>query len=194
MWGIRRCGRRGFTLVELLVVIAIIGILIALLLPAVQAAREAARRSQCTNNLKQLMLSAHNYHDTHKAFPAGWGGTNTDNEWTSNRYQMGAFAVLSPFFEQGALYDQISSPTAGKNHQTGAVSATIFPPFGPCPWVEGDRGNGSGYPPWHTDIATLRCPSTSGRKQDGWWNDTGRTNYCLSVGDLSGKQNPWIDI
>jgi len=86
---------RGFTLVELLVVIAIIGVLVALLLPAVQQAREAARRIQCSNNLKQLGLALHNYHDTHNSFPAGNYGC------CFGTWQM---AIL-PFIEQGAMHD-----------------------------------------------------------------------------------------
>lgn len=93
-----RSRSRGFTLVELLVVIAIIGILVALLLPAVQAAREAARRMQCGNNLKQIGLAMHNYHDVYKNFPPGaWGccwGT-----W---------MICIQPFAEQRQLYDQYS--------------------------------------------------------------------------------------
>ncbi len=92
--------RLAFTLVELLVVIAIIGILVALLLPAVQAAREAARRSSCSNNLKQLGLALHNYHDVHKRLPIGnsYGPAAKHRSWT---------VPALPFMEQGALWDRI---------------------------------------------------------------------------------------
>jgi len=98
--------RKAFTLVELLVVIAIIGILVALLLPAVQAAREAARRMQCGNNLKQIGLAIHNYHDTYKTFPSGWiyaGGPN--NVANQETYAWSVFIL--PFLEQTPLQDRL---------------------------------------------------------------------------------------
>ena len=104
--------RRGFTLIELLVVIAIIAILIALLLPAVQQAREAARRTQCKNNLKQLGLACHNFHDTYSRFPAGYfGAPHTvqpepsgffDHQWT------GVLPQLLPQLEQSNIYERIN--------------------------------------------------------------------------------------
>ena len=89
--------RRGFTLIELLVVIAIIAVLIALLLPAVQQAREAARRTQCRNNLHQLGLALHNYHDTHRCFPP---------ERVYGNYEMSSIStLLLPFLDEAAIYN-----------------------------------------------------------------------------------------
>jgi prepilin-type N-terminal cleavage/methylation domain-containing protein/prepilin-type processing-associated H-X9-DG protein len=90
--------KAGFTLVELLVVIAIIGIMIALLLPAVQAAREAARRLQCANNLRQMGIALHNYHDTRRTFPSGMS-------WPNRMFWSGQ---LLPFIEQQALHERIN--------------------------------------------------------------------------------------
>jgi len=97
--------RKGFTLIELLVVIAIIGVLVALLLPAVQAAREAARRSQCTNNLKQLGIALHNYHDVVGSLPWGFGYTNW-NDWSGH-------VLILPYMEQGNLYSAINFTDTG---------------------------------------------------------------------------------
>lgn len=100
--GSRSRKARGFTLVELLVVIAIIGVLVALLLPAIQAAREAARRTQCSNNLKQISLGLNNYHDTFKTFPPGaWNEANRGNRlaWT---------VFILPFIEQQTVYQEFN--------------------------------------------------------------------------------------
>ena len=98
---------RGFTLIELLVVIAIIAVLIGLLLPAVQAAREAARRAQCVNNFKQMGLALHNYHDTNGSFPIGRMGVGYTYPQVADQRKTWAFSVL-PFFEQSNLYNAIN--------------------------------------------------------------------------------------
>ena len=111
----------GFTLVELLVVIAIIGVLVALLLPAVQAAREAARRTQCSNNLKQFILAAHNYNDATGALPPA-----------TNARRISTHAALLPFMEQGNLYNQIDFTTNYNSSTNAAARAAHVATFN-CP-------------------------------------------------------------
>ncbi|MDR1269331.1 MAG: DUF1559 domain-containing protein [Planctomycetaceae bacterium] len=123
----------GFTLVELLVVIAIIGVLIALLLPAVQAAREAARRSQCTNNLKKIGIAVHNFHDVINGLPPITLGSGDDG-----MHRASFFLLIYPFVEQQALYDMIKgiSQPAGADSQSG---------FGVLIHIDGDKTK-AGYP------------------------------------------------
>jgi len=163
-----RLRKFGFTLVELLVVIAIIGILVALLLPAIQAAREAARRSQCVNNLKQLGLALHNYHDTYNVFPPGEGGTNgggwgvCDVPPGNNVGSLSPFVVMMPFYEQQAEYERIKDGGFGG-----------WQGFGP-------HTLRSSYEPWQNTPPNLLCPSDPGAGQKG---GCGRVNYCHSRGD-----------
>jgi prepilin-type N-terminal cleavage/methylation domain-containing protein/prepilin-type processing-associated H-X9-DG protein len=151
----RRC--RGFTLIELLVVIAIIGVLIALLLPAVQAAREAARRMQCTNNLKQLGIALHNYHDALGAFPF--------NRTARTYYNWSALAQLTPYIEQSGLFNALNFDHA---------PYTIF--IGSTMRADGAPNSTSA----RTQLSVLLCPSDSANRinTDG----LAPTNYQVNVG------------
>lgn len=133
-----RTFRAAFTLVELLVVIAIIGVLVALLLPAVQAAREAARRSSCSNNLKQVGIGLHNYHDVILTFPSGW----LDHP-TGNVESWGWSALLLPYIEQGPLHDKLGVSKGTLEQRITADSANV-------------------YPATRTVLKVFICPSDSG--------------------------------
>ncbi len=127
--------RRGFTLVELLVVIAIIGILIAIILPAVQMAREAARRTACTNNLKQIGLALHNYHDVHKHLPSGW---NADFETGVNGWGWGS-QILNEL-EQTNLADNFHFRLKIEDDLNSVPRLTHLPVFH-CPSDAVRQGN-----------------------------------------------------
>jgi len=152
-----RIQKTAFTLVELLVVIAIIGILIALLLPAVQAAREAARRLQCANNLKQLGLALHNYHNAHGSLPCNinhvyqYANPWNDRNWASH------LVHLLPYVEQTALYDQIDFQNGIRPAEQMIGGKTLD----------------------QYVLPLLVCPSDS---PSGYMNDLAMTNYAGCIG------------
>jgi len=167
-----RMRRLGFTLIELLVVIAIIAVLIALLLPAVQQAREAARRTQCKNSLKQLGLALHNYHDVFQRFVFGTGGTD-DGSQNSNWSRLSGLFPLTPYIDNAPLYNQVAG--GGMINGTGPWHAG-----GAAPWRDD-------YPPWRVQLAVLRCASETGRGTA--WPQTGRTSYGFCMGDTARNNN-----
>ncbi|MCA9127135.1 MAG: DUF1559 domain-containing protein [Planctomycetales bacterium] len=126
--------KRGFTLVELLVVIAIIGILVGLLLPAVQAAREAARRMQCGNNLKQIGLALHNYESSYKRLPPAWVDWN--GWWAPPLHAAHANVAILPFMEQENL-SNLYDPRVSWDHANNAVMADKMPSTYVCPSTPG---------------------------------------------------------
>jgi prepilin-type N-terminal cleavage/methylation domain-containing protein/prepilin-type processing-associated H-X9-DG protein len=188
-------GRRksGFTLVELLVVIAIIGILVALLLPAVQAAREAARRSQCENNLKQIGLAFHNYHDTYKAMPIGCAEKQVGSV-AQQAIPSWAWSVrILPQMEQGPLYDALN-PGIMKFEQVARTPAgfnlllTNLPvyrcPTDPGPPTNEDRRFAALATP-QTNVAIAKCNYSANNGNDGNTGVVLTPAGCGAVGTIT---------
>ncbi len=163
-------GRRGgFTLVELLVVIAIIGVLVALLLPAIQAAREAARRASCTNNMKQFGIALHNYHDTLKTFPPGGCFTDSTAFENGRKIYASGHAMLLPYFEEAGLKALYFS-NKGWWQQGPEIVAKVVPVFA-CPSDGGDN-------PLNDKLLKLLFQASKTAQYDVF----GSTNYCFSKG------------
>jgi prepilin-type N-terminal cleavage/methylation domain-containing protein/prepilin-type processing-associated H-X9-DG protein len=162
----------GFTLVELLVVIAIIGVLVALLLPAVQAAREAARRTQCANNLKQMGLALTNYHDTNKWFPPGavWSNTGaaipSPGNFANNRGS--CFIRLLPYIEQQALYGLFDFNTGTDGQRQPGTNGILL------------RG---------TEIPVYTCPSDAVRRTGSSPNFIMPASYHTNMGPSADISN-----
>ena len=161
--------RRGFTLIELLVVIAIIAVLIALLLPAVQQAREAARRSQCKNNLKQWGLALHNYHDVFNNFCPMSGGTNISS---GNQGLLSGVVMLLPQLEQGPLWDLISTETTAGTQGGNPCNAATFTSTPAAAGVQAAMFGAPGA------IEIFECPSSTKSP-----NIAIQRSYCFNVGD-----------
>ncbi|MBQ9874020.1 MAG: DUF1559 domain-containing protein [Thermoguttaceae bacterium] len=159
--------RKGFTLVELLVVIAIIGILIGLLLPAVPAAREAARRMQCTNNLKQIGIALHNYHDTNNAFPPARLSPCYDPYWAAWG-MVGFYVPLYPFMEQTSRWN--------------AVMAKADEAHGFQSWAEVWLCSTAEF---QNPIPGMGCPSDSSAKAPSYLNKAQAGSYPGCYGDAT---------
>jgi prepilin-type N-terminal cleavage/methylation domain-containing protein len=156
--------RRGFTLIELLVVIAIIAILIALLLPAVQQAREAARRTQCRNNLHQLALALHNYHDAHRAFPIG-SGVYAPTASPSMKYDLSWAVALLPFVDEATLYNAFNFHQHEPGYGSNPVNSTVY----------------------KSPLKQFMCPSNSNPPNGTGENGQFMSDYAACAGDCAAQ-------
>jgi prepilin-type N-terminal cleavage/methylation domain-containing protein/prepilin-type processing-associated H-X9-DG protein len=194
--------RNGFTLIELLVVIAIIAVLIALLLPAVQQAREAARRTQCKNNLKQIGLALHNYHDTHRVFPPGNITDITPNSGgcyrgSSGNTRAGApwTVLILPFLEQAPLYNQLDFTghfNANSDQWPETPNTTRLKAAGPlsvwrCPSYP--------RPPmgWVDQVITWRQDPTYFDLNNNYFGCMGGGDWRLAAGDFTNADGCYFD-
>ncbi len=182
--------RKGFTLVELLVVIAIIGILVALLLPAVQAARGAARRMTCSNNLKQFGLAAQNYHDVHKTFPRygfqsylngdppSWTNREWDERW---RIWQGysVHTMLLPYMEQQVIFSKIRfAPNAAPPAEGNVIDPFVW-------YNQRYTQDGRSRAIWNNRLPEFICPSADkppATPTDNLWTGGPGSNYAVSAG------------
>lgn len=197
--------KRGFTLVELLVVIAIIGILIGMLLPAVQQVREAARRITCANNIRQMALATHNFHDTQGHFPHGnsYPGNNSNNQW--RRGMIGWSAFLLPFVEGDSVHDQIDFARDAYTNEEGdewfqrygafgdtvnQFAAENMPPFFVCPSANrvGSEKEFKDYAMNGGNVLSSCCPERASES-----NGIGYKNSEVGFGDISdGTSNTFL--
>jgi len=171
-------GKPAFTLVELLVVIAIIGMLIALLLPAVQAAREAARRMQCTNQIKQIALAMHNYHDSQDKLPTQGAPMAVRNPIENSGFSYNQYAGINvivwlfPYLEQTSRFEGISDLAERRaNGEVGTWDAGVF----------------FGGPLYEEPINTILCPSDPNRSTKSTHQNNARLSYMFSLGDGAAK-------
>ncbi|NNJ26004.1 DUF1559 domain-containing protein [Alienimonas chondri] len=165
--------RGGFGWIEALVVLGILALVISLFLPKVQGAREAARRSQCQNNLKQLGLAMHNYHSTYKVFPAQGSGNSTTGE-EGKAGDLSALVGLIPYLDSTPHWNNIVKPLD--------VNADGSPRTPPWPAMGPEPGN-INYGPWQTKVRSLYCPSNEVGNTGGPADVMSDTNYALNTGD-----------